>query len=389
MNKPTQVFPLIAKTMAGMEEILAEELHQLGVTNIEILTRAVSFEATTKQMYQANYLCRTALRILKPIGNFSITSEEDFYLGMLKTPWEKYFGIDNTFAIDATLSGSVFTHSKYVALRCKDAVADRFRNKFQKRPSVDTVKPDVRIHIRLHNNHCEIFLDSSGESLHKRGYRKSVSEAPISEVLAAGMILLSGWDRKTDFMDFMCGSGTILIEAAMMASNVPAGYYREDFGFMRWNDYDADLFEEVMDEAAQLITEPECNFYGSDISENSIEVSIINARNAKLHKDIQFIRCDFKDQHPVNDTCFIITNPPYGERIETTDIVQLYKDIGDTLKHNFPGCKAWIISSAFQALKFVGLKPSRKIILFNGPLECRFVRFEMYEGSRKTKEEKE
>ncbi len=389
MKRTNQTFPAVAKTMAGLEEILADELNDLGVSNIEILNRAVSFDCTQKQLYAANYLSRTALRILKPIASFTIATEQDFYDELIKISWEKIFTFRNTIAVDATVLSSVFTHSQYVALRCKDAIVDRFRNKYHQRPSVDTQFPDVRINIHLSNNECQVSLDSSGASLHKRGYRKSVSEAPISEVLAAGMILLSGWDRKTDFMDFMCGSGTLTIEAAMIASNIPAAYYREYFGFMKWKDFNEELFEEIKNEAVENIVEPECNIYGSDISENAIQIASHNIRNAKLHKDIQLEVKDFAEQRPKNEKCFIVCNPPYGERIQPDDIIKLYKSIGDTLKQNFVGCEAWIISSAYQALKFVGLKPSSKINLFNGPLECRFVKFEMYEGSRKIREVEE
>ncbi len=387
MKTSELTFPVIAKTMTGLENVLAEELDQMGIGKIEILNRAVAFEVTKEQLYEVNYLCRTALRILKPIAGFHIETEEDFYLQLLKVPWEKYFSFRNTFAVDATISHSVFTHSKYVALRCKDAIADRFRNKFHQRPNVDTLQPDIRIHVHLNHNDCQVSLDSSGESLHKRGYKQGVNEAPMSEVLAAGMILLSGWDKKIDFMDFMCGSGTLLIEAAMIASHIPGGYYREYFGFMKWNDFDAELFEQVKNKAAKNIREAEGNFYGSDISERAIDIASQNIRKAKLHKDIQLKVMDFNEQQPPGGECFIVCNPPYGERIQPEDIVKLYQDIGDTLKRNFTNCEAWIISSAYHALKFIGLRPSKKIILFNGNLECRFVKFEMYQGSRKHKGE--
>ncbi len=382
-------YPLIAKTMAGLENVLAEELKLLEVNNIVILKRAVGFEATKEQMYRANYECRTALRILKPIHTFTINTEQEFYDEIFKICWEDYFTFSNTIAVDATLGDSLFTHSQFVALRCKDAIVDRFRENFNRRPSVDTEKPNIRINIHMYKNECHVSLDSSGISLHKRGYRIGTSEAPMSEVLAAGMISLSGWDKKTDFLDFMCGSGTLAIEAAMMASNIPAGYYREFFGFMRWQDFDSEMFDKIKKQAKDNIIENEGNIVASDISDRAINVAMLNIRNARLHKDIILERKSLSEQRPMSDKCMIISNPPYGERIQPEDIIQLYQEIGDTLKRNFSGCEAWIISSAFDVLKFIGLRPSKKIILFNGPLECRFVKFEMYQGSKRIKEDKD
>ena len=385
MTEEENVFPLVAKTMSGLEEVLSAELTDLGAGNIEILKRAVKFTGNLKVLYNVNYRCRTALRILMPIASFRIYKEDDFYHRISKIKWEEYLSVDQTFAVDATVNNSVFSHSQFVALRCKDAIVDRFRARMGQRPSVELKQPNLRIDIHLSHNECSVSLDSSGDSLHKRGYRIRLSEAPISEVLAAGMIALSGWDKKTDFMDFMCGSGTIPIEATMIASNIPAGYYRDSYGFMKWKNFDKTLWDEVKQEADSLICEMEGSVYASDNSEEAISIAAINIKNAKLHHDIQLEQKEMSEQKPRDGKCFIICNPPYGERIKPENIVELYKSIGDTFKQNFAGCQAWIISSAPEALKFVGLKPSRKLVLFNGPLECRFVKFEMYEGSKKAK----
>ncbi|MDO9510575.1 MAG: THUMP domain-containing protein [Bacteroidales bacterium] len=385
MTEEENVFPLVAKTMSGLEEVLSAELTDLGAGNIEILKRAVKFTGNLKVLYNVNYRCRTALRILMPIASFRIYKEDDFYHRISKIKWEEYLSVDQTFAVDATVNNSVFSHSQFVALRCKDAIVDRFRARMGQRPSVELKQPNLRIDIHLSHNECSVSLDSSGDSLHKRGYHIRLSEAPISEVLAAGMIALSGWDKKTDFMDFMCGSGTIPIEATMIASNIPAGYYRDSYGFMKWKNFDKTLWDEVKQEADSLICEMEGSVYASDNSEEAISIAAINIKNAKLHHDIQLEQKEMSEQKPRDGKCFIICNPPYGERIKPENIVELYKSIGDTFKQNFAGCQAWIISSAPEALKFVGLKPSRKLVLFNGPLECRFVKFEMYEGSKKAK----
>jgi len=336
-------------------------------------------------MYVANYRCRTALRILKPINEFMIETEEDLYAGIYKMNWEDYLTTEKTFAVDAVVYSSVFTHSQFVALRVKDAIADRFRMLYKIRPSVNLDKPDLRINIHLTRNLCIVSLDSSGISLHKRGYRLAQLDAPISEVLAAGMILLSGWDKQSAFVDPMCGSGTILIEAAMIANNIPAGYYRRYFGFENWIDFDSTLWETIKDKASEEVCESEAEIIGSDISQKSIDVAAKNIHAAKFHKDINIRLCALENFTPPPAPGVMITNPPYGERLKPDDIIELYKSIGDALKHQFTGYSSWVISSHFEALKFIGLRPSRKISLFNGPLECKFVNFQVYEGSKKTK----
>jgi putative N6-adenine-specific DNA methylase len=379
----------IAKTQFGLEAVLAAELAETGATEISLLNRAVSFRGDTAVMYAANYTCRTALHILMPVLDFKFRDKEQFFEKIKAFPWDSHFMPDKTLSVDTVMSDSIFSNSHYVSLYCKDAIVDYFRDNFGKRPSVALDNPDIKIHVHIRGHECSVSLDSSGDSLHRRGYRIQQGAAPMSEVLAAGMILLSGWDRKTDLYDPMCGSGTLLTEAAMIASNIPAGYYRRSFGFRNWSNFDEKLWQQVKQQADDKISDPECAITGSDRSEVAIMVADKNIRSAKLHKDIQLAESGFQSYIFPKEKGFIIMNPPYGERIKTEDIVDLYKEIGNTLKNHCAGYTAWIISSHAEALKFVGLKPAKKIILFNGPLECRFVKFEIFEGSLKSKKEKE
>lgn len=379
-----EIFLMVAKTMNGLEEILANELNDIGATDIEISNRAVSFKGDTSTMYKANYWCRTALHILKPIANFYIRREEDLYKKIYDIKWEEYLDETSTLAVDAVVNASVMNHSHYAALKTKDAIVDRFRDLTDRRPSVDTENPDVRINIHLFKNLCNVSIDSSGYSLHKRGYRIKTGAAPISEVLAAGMILLSGWDKKCNFIDPMCGSGTIVCEAALIANNIPPGYYRKTFGFEKWKDFDKELWEKIKTDALSDQYEFEYEIVGSDISRESIEIAIENAKSAKLHKDISFKVSSFETQIPPEGGGVMVCNPPYGERIVPDDIIKLYQEIGNGLKKNYKGYNAWIISSDINALKFIGLRPTRKIALFNGALDCRFAKFEIYEGSKRT-----
>ncbi len=377
----------VAKTYAGLEEVLANELTQLGAGNIEVLTRAVEFTGDQKLMYAANYNCRTALRVLKSLHRFELDNEDDLYLNVNRFPWEQYFSIQQTFAVDAVVFDSEMTHSHFVALRTKDAICDRFRERNNgRRPSVDTDNPDFRVHIHISQNACDIQLDSSGASLHKRGYRVSNAEAPLSEVLAAGLVLLSGWKKNCQFIDPMCGSGTLLIEAALIANNIPCGMYRKDFGFMYWNDFDRDLFEEVKAEAFDRQTEFEYEIVGYDISSRNLSAAKANVKAAKLHKDIQLQVADIRNLTlDFEQPGYLITNPPYGERVKSDDIVGLYRDLGDVLKKNFQNYTAWVISADFWALKNIGLKSSQTLNVWNGPLECKVLKFELYQGSKKGK----
>ena len=380
-------FSLVATTLFGLEEILAGELKALGAENITVYKRAVGFNGDKRLIYAANLWCRTALRILMPIREFDVNNEQDLYNKISLINWQEYLDVKGTLAIDAVVNNSDLTHSKFVAQKTKDAIADQFRNKFGERPSVDLDNPSLRINIHIDKNHCTVALDSSGIPLFKRGYRQATGDAPINEVLAAGLILLSGWQKDCDFIDPMCGSGTMLIEAAMIANNIAPGNYRKMYGFMKWKDYDSALWTEILKDSYLQQTEFENEIYGSDISSRAIEIAKENIKAAGFHKDITLQVCAFDQSHPASKKGIIISNPPYGERLQQDDIIAFYKTIGDTLKKNYTGHSAWVISSDIEALKFIGLHPSRKIKIFNGQLECKFVRFDVYEGSKKNVQE--
>ena len=375
---------LLAKTLFGLEQVLADELKAIGAEDIEILKRAVSFTGDKEIMYRSNYCCRTALRILKPIAKFSVNSAEELYNNVKRINWPQYLDLNGTFAIDETVGSSVFSHTKFVALKAKDAIADRFRMKFGKRPSVDVRNPDLRINIHIYKEDCTVSIDSSGDPLYKRGYRILTDKAPINEILAAGMILLSGWEKDCNFIDPMCGSGTILIEAAMYANNIPPGVFRS-FGFEKWNDFDKKLWEKIVEDESSKQCDFNFEIVGSDRSYKAVEIARQNLKEANLQNHITLFHNSIEKQSPPKAKGIMITNPPYGERMEVNDQIELYKKIGDSLKKNYAGYSAWLISSDFNALKNIGLRPSRKIALFNGQLECKYLRFDIYEGSKKQK----
>lgn len=376
-------YNLIAKTFAGLEDTLSEELKLAGCENITPSKRAVEFTGDNEAIYKANYLCRTALRILKTIKIFKAANEDELYNGVAAIDWSEIFDVNDTFAIDSVVNSRYFRHSKFVALKAKDAIVDGFRSRFNERPSIDTEDPTIRINVRIFNDEVTIALDSSGSSLHKRGYRTETGPAPINEVLAAGLILLSGWDKKSNFVDPMCGSGTIVMEAAMIANGMPPGYYRSGFGFEKWKDFNRDVWEKIKSEALTEQFEFDHRIIGSDISGKMISIARNNIKNARMHKDIELENVNMIDYLPPSGGGVMITNPPYGERMKLDDVAALYKKIGDTMKKNFIGYEAWLISSDLEAVKYIGLRPSRKITIFNGPLECRFMMFPIYAGTKK------
>lgn len=379
---------LIAKTFAGCEAILSHELETLGAKDTRILTRAVEFEGDLAMMFKANLHCRTALRILKPMFHFEASDENMLYHEIRNIDWKQYFSLDQTFAINATLNQSRLEHSLYAALKAKDAIADQFRDETGERPNVDVEAPDFRIHLHIYEDQCTLSFDSSGDSLHKRGYRDYTNQAPINEALAAALVMLSGWDRIIPLADFMCGSGTILIEAAMIALNRAPNKRRAKFGFQSWKDYDAQLWNSLLKEAEEAELRPEgLRLYGSDISGAVLMKAKQNIRHAGLDDIISLKRCSF-EQFPVPaKEGMLISNPPYGLRIEPKDIMKMYKDMGNKMKKDFNGWTCWIFTGNLEAAKFIGLRPSKKIHLFNGPLECRFLKFESYSGSRKSKKQ--
>jgi putative N6-adenine-specific DNA methylase len=374
-------FKIVVKTFAGLEPVLANELNALGAESVTPERRAVSFYGDKGMLYKANFLLRTALKVLMPIAHFKVNRNEDLYNQAKMIPWSEYMTLGNSFSIDSTMQSELFANSMYVSLKVKDAIADYFRETSGKRPSVNPEDPDIRIHVYLMGDYCEISLDSSGESLHKRGYRVGQGEAPVNEVLAAGMILLSGWQGESDFLDPMCGSGTLLIEAAMIAKGIPAGIYRKSFGFERWIDFDDQLFSGIYNGEYERVSK--VRIIGSDISAQSCAIALSNIKNAGLSKFIEVDTKDFLELAPPFEQGIIVTNPPYGERLITKSIANLYKSIGDTLKQKYAGYTAWIISSSEEGFKNIGLKPSRKILLYNGALACSFRSFELFAGTHK------
>ncbi len=382
MNKEIRQY--VATTFSGLEAVLAEELEQLGAIETEIGLRAVTFKGDKELLYKANLWCRTALRILAPVKTFSSKDEHELYSEVQKIDWSEFMSVTDTLSIDAGVSTSTINHSKYAALKTKDAIVDQFRTKFDARPSVDVAHPTIRINVRIAHDQCSLSLDSSGEILYKRGYRDTVNIAPLNEVLAAGMILLSGWDKKSNFVDFMCGSGTLLSEAGLIAKNIPPGIFRSEFGFEKWKDFDSELWEKVLDEAAgKKIAKLDFKIVGSDIESRAIRVAKGNIENAGLSKVVELNVVPFQEMMPPTGGGIAIINPPYGERITPEDINTMYKEIGDVLKHKFSGYDAWVLTSNMEAAKNIGLRPSRKISLFNAALECKYLKFSIYDGTKK------
>lgn len=376
---------MVAKTLFGFEEILAKELRNLGGTQVKEGVRNVSFVGDMGFMYKANLCLRTAIKILMPIHSFYVRNERDLYKNIYDFDWTAYLNLDKTFAIDTTLSSDLFTHSLFVSQKSKDAIVDKFRATHGERPNVDTQDPDIRINVHIHNNQCNISLDSSGKSLHQRGYRTATNIAPINEVLACGLLLLSGWDGQSNFLDPMCGSGTFLVEAAMIACNIPANINRKGFAFQKWDTYDPELYDKILESSLNKTREFHFKIKGYDKAPSAVEKAKDNVENANLTEYIDVERKNFfETQKETDNHLHMVFNPPYGERL-SIQMEDFYKNIGDTLKQNYPGTDAWLITSNLEALKFVGLRPSRKIKVFNSHLESRLVKYIMYEGSKKAK----
>jgi putative N6-adenine-specific DNA methylase len=375
-------FEMVAKTLYGLEEILAGELIELGADNVQIGRRMVSFEGNKELLYRANYHCRTALKILKPIFHFKAQNPDEVYEQIKKINWAEYLLEKKTFAIDSVVYSETFSHSKYVAYRVKDAIVDYFTEQEKTRPSVRINNPDLQLHLHISHNQCTLSLDSSGESLHKRGYRVENVEAILSEVLAAGMILKTGWKGESPFIDPMCGSGTLLIEAALIALNIAPGVFRSQFAFEKWDDFDAELFEQVSsDDSRERPFQFKC--YGSDISVEAIAAATRNVKSAGLSK---YIELKIKPLHKITENPgkgILITNPPYGERLNPKHLMELYATIGERLKHVFPGYDAWVISSDPEALDAIGLKPTSKTKLVNGSLDCEYRQYRLFSGKNK------
>ncbi len=380
MNKS---FPMIAKTFQGLEEVLANELTQLGALEVKPGRRMVSFSGDKKMLYQANFNLRTATRILVPIHEFTAEHADEVYEAVKSLEWSNYLDEKKTFAIDSVVFSDKFRHSKFVAYRVKDAIVDHFIEQGKKRPSVRLNNPDLYLNIHIANTTCTLSLDSSGESLHRRGYRQEATAAPLNEVLAAGIILLTGWKGECDLIDPMCGSGTIPIEAALIARNIAPGIFRKQYAFEKWGDFDQDLFDSVYNDDSQ---EREFNhtIYAYDIDPKAIAIAIQNAKMAGATKHIEFKVQSFQHFEQPKEKAILITNPPYGERITSNDLAGLYTMIGERLKHAFLGGDAWILSYKEESFNSIGLKPSGRIKLFNGPLACELRKYEIFDGTYKT-----
>ncbi|MFY7664844.1 THUMP domain-containing class I SAM-dependent RNA methyltransferase [Flavobacterium sp.] len=378
-------FKMIAKTFFGFEPLLEAELRNLGAQQVESGTRAVSFVGDKGFMYKANLALRTALKILKPIKSFRALNEKMLYEGIQKIDWSEFLRVESSFVIDATVHSDFFKHSEFVAQKTKDAIVDQFRERQGARPSVEKRFPDLRINVHIDRETVTVSLDSSGASLHQRGYRTATNIAPINEVLAAGMLLHAGWRGQSDFLDPMCGSGTILIEAAMIACNIPANLNRKEFAFEKWRDWDFELFETVLDSLMKKVVDFDFSMIGFDKAPSAVAKATENVKQANLSEYISIKHLNFfETEKGTDEPLFMLFNPPYGERLDI-DLERFYRELGDTLKQHYANTSAWFITANLEALKFVGLKPSRKIKLFNANLESRLVNYQMYSGSKRLK----
>ena len=377
-----QEFKLIAKTFMGLEPVLAQELIQLGANNVETGRRMVSFTGDKEMMYRANFQLHTAIRILKPIHTFKARSAEEVYDEIQKIEWSNYLDNKKTFSVDSVVYSEEFRNSRFVTYKVKDAIVDWFREKTGTRPNISVSNPDIRLNIHIAEDDATLSLDSSGESLHRRGYRQESVEAPLNEVLAAGMILMTGWKGDTDFIDPMCGSGTIAIEAALIARNISPGVFRKEFAFEKWADFDQELFDNIYNDDSKE-KEFTHHIYGYDIDMKAVNTARINVKAAGLSKEVTIEQADFKDFQTPTEKSIMVTNPPYGERISTPNLLATYKMIGERLKHTFAGNDAWILSYREECFEQIGLKPSIKIPVFNGSLECEFRKYALFDGRMK------
>lgn len=375
---------MIAKTFKGLEEVLAGELVALGANNVQLERRAVSFTGDKRLLYRANLCLRTASRVLVPIMSFKAKDADDVYEHVKQLDWAKYMTLQTGFSIDSTVYSETFRHSKYVTYRVKDAIADWWNEREGKRPNVRLSDPDLCLNVHIAGEQVTLSMDSSGESLHKRGYRVANTEAPINEALAAGMLLMAGWKGETDFYDPMCGSGTLLIEAALIAQNIAPGIFRKHFAFERWADFDKDLFEDVYNDDSQE-REFTHKIYGSDASFYAVQAAQRNVKAAGQQRCIEIKQIRLQEiKRESKEPALVMVNPPYGERLaQDKEVLRLYADMGTAFKHQFTGSTAWIISSNEDALKCVGLKPNKRVKLMNGELECWFNQYEMFAGERK------
>ena len=373
------------KTYFGLEEILAAEIQKLGGRKVEVKNRAVTCEGDLGFLYKINYAARTAVKILVPVLEFKAFNEHKFYDKLVKFEWDEFLDLDQTFAIDATIHSERFYHSQFITLKMKDAIVDYFQNKYNQRPNIDTKNPEIKFNLHIDRELVTISLDSSGDPLFKRGYRKEQGDAPINEVLASGMLQMAGWDGKGNFLDPMCGSGTILIEAGMIAMDLPAQIFRKSFAFQNWKNYDKNLFAKIKEFRINRVKEFEGKIVGYDIDPKMLSIAQQNIESAEMEDLIEVKKQNFFESKKELFPLLMVFNPPYDERISIR-FDDFYKKIGDTFKNNYPNTLAWMITADLEAVKKIGLRPSRKIKLFNGKLETRFLQYEMYEGTKKRKE---
>jgi len=379
-----ETYSIVIKTLASLEEPLAKELNDIGIRDTKVLRRGVSFNGTLADIYRANMFCRTAIAVLREVGTFTFSDKEDFHQKMMEIDWSNYFGVEKTIVIYSVATRSeVFSNTLFLSQLTKDAVADYFRAKTGIRPTVNKDDADIRLNIYVNENRCIVSLDSSGEPLFKRGYRKQAGGAPLNEVLAAGLIMHSGWDRKSPFVDPMCGSATFSIEAALMARNIAPGSLRKVFSFMNWKDFDPGLWEQIKKEAKEQETNNMPPIVAGDVASKSIDISRKNILHAGFLGQIKLQKQDFFMSNPPAGNGVVILNPPYGERMKRDNLNEFYTKIGDTLKKQFPGYKAGIITSDVPAMKSIGLKPIKRVPTFNGALECKFMVYEIFAGTHK------
>ncbi len=377
-------YTIVIKTLFGMENILKEELEGLGIENITILNRAVEFEGDLSDVYRCNLELRTALSVLVKIKTGRVENQDQLYNLVSKINWDEYFENTNTIAVSSVTNSKQLSHTLFLGQKTKDAIVDYFREKTGDRPSVDVKNPDIKINVHLIDDICNIYLDSSGRPLYIRGFNKEIGEAPINEVLAAGIIIMSGWNKKDLFYDPMCGSGTFLSEAYMIATNTPATLYRDDFSFTNWKNYNIELWDNITATAKSKIVPTECQILGTDIDFKAVELCRKNLAKIDVNYTVKVKAADFfESEPPVVEGGLIVTNPPYGIRLKEDDLNDFYKQIGNKLKFGYPGYTAWVISSELAALKLIGMKPDKRVILFNGPLECRLNKFTIFKGSKK------
>lgn len=373
---------LHAKTLAGLEDLVAQDMKQAGATEVSVGRRGVSCLADLKTMYHLCLHSRFVLRVLRHLTEFNAKNPDDLYRQCARFAWEDLIPVDGTFVVDATVHSEVFTHDHFAALRLKDAVVDRFRGKTGQRPSIDRVRPDVRLHLHIAGNKVTLSVDATGAPLSHRGYRPPQAKAPLNEVLAAGLLALSGWRPGTPLIDPMCGSGTFSTEAALWASGLPVQAGRRQFAFMKWSDFDASAWREVRDESMHEVKAVDTLIWASDNHPGAIRQTRHSLEEADVDGMVQVSQSDFFDLHPPTDSGVMVMNPPYGERLDPGDVVGMYEGIGDRLKFNWAGFEAWVISSNEEALKRVGLRPHKRISVFNGGLPCKWVGFQMYKGKK-------